>query len=182
MMTQEYISREDALNFETKTTAAPSEIQAISKGMALYAEHIKAIPAADVVPVVRCRNCKFFREHPVQFLAGDFGLCGAPMGVKNTEVITEKDGYCSGAMPKDADERESDDDDRISKKTLKKEILRLYAENKPSAKINGTNAYNFGYMMFLSGISTALKALALRLRIDITEKEWEDSTCTKTES
>lgn len=54
---KEYIPREDALNFETKITAAPSEIQAISQGMALYAEHIKAIPAADVVEVVRCRNC-----------------------------------------------------------------------------------------------------------------------------
>ena len=50
----EYISREAALNFETQITAKPSEIQAISRGMSLYAEHIKAIPAADVVPVVRC--------------------------------------------------------------------------------------------------------------------------------
>lgn len=46
----DYISREAALNFEAEITAAPSEIQAISQGMSLYAEHIKAIPAADVVP------------------------------------------------------------------------------------------------------------------------------------
>ena len=49
---KEYIPREDALNFATKITAAPSEIQAISQGMALYAKHIADIPAADVVPVV----------------------------------------------------------------------------------------------------------------------------------
>ena len=55
---KEYITREDALNLEAEITAAPSEIQAISQGMALYAEHIKAIPAADVVPVVRCRECE----------------------------------------------------------------------------------------------------------------------------
>lgn len=48
----DYISREAALNFEAEITAAPSEIQAISQGMSLYAEHIKAIPAADVAPVV----------------------------------------------------------------------------------------------------------------------------------
>lgn len=58
----DYISRETALNFETKITVAPSEIQAISQGMSLYAEHIKAIPAADVAPVVRCRECKYCEE------------------------------------------------------------------------------------------------------------------------
>ncbi len=55
----DYISREAALNFEAEITAAPGEIQAISQGMSLYAEHIKAIPAADVVEVVRCQNCKY---------------------------------------------------------------------------------------------------------------------------
>ena len=44
----DYISREDALNFEMEIEADPEEIQAISKGMALYAEYIKSIPAAEV--------------------------------------------------------------------------------------------------------------------------------------
>lgn len=57
---KEYIPREDALNFELSVTAAPSEFQAISQGMSLYAEHIKAIPAADVVEVVRCRECRYY--------------------------------------------------------------------------------------------------------------------------
>ena len=45
----EYISREEALNFELEVEADPEDIQAITKGMALYAEYIKSIPAADVV-------------------------------------------------------------------------------------------------------------------------------------
>lgn len=45
----DYIKREDALNFEMEIEADPEEIQAISKGMALYGEYIKSIPAADVV-------------------------------------------------------------------------------------------------------------------------------------
>lgn len=64
----DYISREAAMNFKLSVTADPTEIQAITKGMALYAEHIKSIPAADVAPVVRgkwevdghhirCTNC-----------------------------------------------------------------------------------------------------------------------------
>ena len=45
----DYISREAALNFEMEIEASPEEIQAISKGMAIMSEHIKALPAADVV-------------------------------------------------------------------------------------------------------------------------------------
>ena len=45
----EYISREEALNFELEIEAKPDDIQAITKGMALYAEYIKSIPAADVI-------------------------------------------------------------------------------------------------------------------------------------
>lgn len=45
----EYISREEALNFELSVEADPEDIQAITKGMALYADYIKNIPAASVV-------------------------------------------------------------------------------------------------------------------------------------
>lgn len=45
----EYISREEALNFELSVEADPEDIQAITKGMALYAEYIKKVPAANVV-------------------------------------------------------------------------------------------------------------------------------------
>lgn len=45
----DYISREAALNFEMEIEADPEEIQAITKGMALYADYIKKVPAANVV-------------------------------------------------------------------------------------------------------------------------------------
>lgn len=48
-MAAEYIKREDALYFEMEIEADPEDIQAITKGMALYGEYIKSIPAADVV-------------------------------------------------------------------------------------------------------------------------------------
>ena len=86
----DYISRQAALNFETKITAGPSEIQAISRGMALYAEHIKAIPAEDVVPVVHaqwninadgyypyCSACK--KEPPGRCMTAHCPNCGAKM-------------------------------------------------------------------------------------------------------
>lgn len=55
----DYISRDDALNFEMEIEAAPEEIQAISKGMSIMSEYIKALSAADVVEVVRCKDCKW---------------------------------------------------------------------------------------------------------------------------
>lgn len=45
----EYINREAALEFEMEIEADPDDIQAISTGMSMYAEHIKSIPSADVV-------------------------------------------------------------------------------------------------------------------------------------
>ena len=49
----DYISRDDALNFELEVEADPEEIQAITKGMALYGEYIKSIPAAAIIGRVR---------------------------------------------------------------------------------------------------------------------------------
>lgn len=94
---KEYIEREAALNFEAEITAAPTEIQAISQGMALYAEHIKAIPTADVAPVVHaewiendngtwsCGRCHSWIPNEQHFYARYCLHCGAKMdgGEKN---------------------------------------------------------------------------------------------------
>lgn len=88
----DYISREDALNFEMEIEADPEEIQAISKGMALYGEYIKSIPAADVVErkhwkwkdvwhdffksnVQMCSNCKGISAFETNYCPN----CGAEM-------------------------------------------------------------------------------------------------------
>lgn len=91
----EYISREEALNFELEIEAKPDDIQAITKGMALYAEHIKNIPAADVVEkkigewvnvwhdffnseVQMCSNCNGISVYKTNFCQ----YCGATMNQK----------------------------------------------------------------------------------------------------
>lgn len=65
-MVVEYIKREEALNFEMEIEADPDEIQAITKGMALYSEYIKNLPAWQLLDVEEfednmrrkhCRNC-----------------------------------------------------------------------------------------------------------------------------
>ena len=86
----DYISREDALNFEMEIEADPEEIQAISKGMALYGEYIKSIPAADVVE----------QKHG-KLLANEFGyescsVCnyGLMLFITDENNILRKPNYC----------------------------------------------------------------------------------------
>lgn len=67
----DYISREDALNFMTSVTIAPDRLNAVMEGMTLYAEHIKAIPAADVVPVVHAW-WEMIAKGETGYSAGDF--------------------------------------------------------------------------------------------------------------
>ena len=44
-----YISRDAALNFDMSINADPDKIEAITEGMALYAEYIKQIPTAVII-------------------------------------------------------------------------------------------------------------------------------------
>lgn len=49
----DYISREDALNFEISVEMEPEELKPFMAGMSWYGDHIKNLPSADVEPVVR---------------------------------------------------------------------------------------------------------------------------------
>jgi hypothetical protein len=80
MNATEYIPREAVL-------ALKEEIGAY--GMDICSEKVKAIPAADVVPVVRCRDCKYYNaaEQDCDFL---FGM-----------VYPEENDYCSNGELKE---------------------------------------------------------------------------------
>lgn len=97
----EYIKRSDALNFEMEIEADPDEIQAITKGMALYGEHIKRVPAANVIKprkgkwtrkevqtrefgrllVVECSKCKKNQTYRTKYCPN----CGAEMEMPNVQ-------------------------------------------------------------------------------------------------
>ena len=47
-MSGDLIERKKALNFETAIDAAPEDIPKISRGMAIYAEHIKHLPTVQI--------------------------------------------------------------------------------------------------------------------------------------
>lgn len=66
-----------------------------------YADKIKAIPAADVAPVIFCKYCK--RYHAVIIdektgEIGDWGICDQPW--RNEGYDVNETDYCSSAEPK----------------------------------------------------------------------------------
>lgn len=63
----DYISREEAL-FALRKAERGGSMTALTRLERAYAE-IREMPAADVVPVVRCKDCKHRTE---------FGNCGHP--------------------------------------------------------------------------------------------------------
>ena len=56
----DYISREDAL-------------ECVTYDVEYTTEQIKGLPSADVVPVVRCRDCKYVRKFRSEESAKKFG-------------------------------------------------------------------------------------------------------------
>ena len=82
-MTKEYIEREEALS---------AIKQAFEKGErpSLY---IKCIPAADVVEVVRCRECKYWGDEAGELQRSDRGLF-ARCKVHNYLLDGRHTGWC----------------------------------------------------------------------------------------
>lgn len=66
-----------------------------------YADKIKAIPAADVVPVIFCKYCKHFHAVIIDEKTGevgDWGICDQPW--RNEGYDVNETDYCSSAEPK----------------------------------------------------------------------------------
>ena len=66
-----------------------------------YADKIKAIPAADVVPVIFCKYCKHYHAIIIDEKTGeigDWGICDQPW--RNEGYDVNETDYCSSAEPK----------------------------------------------------------------------------------
>ena len=66
-----------------------------------YADKIKAIPAADVVPVIFCKYCKHYHAVIIDEKTGeigDWGICDQPW--RNEGYDVNETDYCSSAEPK----------------------------------------------------------------------------------
>ncbi len=69
----DYIDREAALSAQNKSMNL-NEMRA----------RLQRIPAADVIPVVRCRDCRFARFGPEWIICENFnGLCTTALGLED---------------------------------------------------------------------------------------------------
>lgn len=89
----DYIRRDDAL-FALRKAERGGSMTALTRLERAYAE-IREMPAADVAEVVRCRGCKYYRNHPN-------GLCYLhteptenERGYSGEAVCVEPDDFCS---------------------------------------------------------------------------------------
>ena len=90
----EYIEREAAI--ETIMSEPPD-----AHYPQWYADKIKAIPAADVAPVIFCKHCKHYHAIITDEKTGevgDWGICDQPW--RNEGYDVNETDYCSSAEPK----------------------------------------------------------------------------------
>lgn len=89
MMADEYIRRAEALEITTRTCGDYA---------AAFAE-IRKLPAADVAPVVRCKDCQSWKRN--------VGITDSPNGhCFEHDIDTNGRDFCSYGERKDNDERE----------------------------------------------------------------------------
>lgn len=85
----EYIKREDVMNIRpvTSISTGPGKYK-LNKDMVDFLDIIRKLPAADVVEVVRCKDCRAFMKHPTK---EDTMCCSEWPSLS----IVEPNDYCS---------------------------------------------------------------------------------------
>ena len=85
----DYIKREDAIDACLEETSTKWSTKEEAEEGRIIASVIESLPSADVVEVVRCKDCK----HHEELLNNNDGnvLCW----VHGLDVIVDRNGYCS---------------------------------------------------------------------------------------
>jgi len=89
----EYIKRGDAMTCEISVSALREDKNVIEQVVEGIMNHIKNVPSADVVAVVRCGRCKFH----------DPNWCSCTYWFDNSfdQQTVKDDDYCSFGKPKE---------------------------------------------------------------------------------
>lgn len=94
-MADEYIRREDAIKIADRYGLANGSVLGRHTGLAdCIASEILSLPAADVAPVVRCKDCEYFglNDENVPYCFNRFGLDDP-----------EPNGFCNYGRKKNVD-------------------------------------------------------------------------------
>lgn len=89
---KEYIEREKALKFKLTANLRHEKITAAQAVADAIAAYIESIPAADVVPVVRCGECKHWYENGTDLCSCD-----------RDALLRRRDFFCADGERKDGD-------------------------------------------------------------------------------
>ena len=89
-----YIKRKDAMEVIYKLDFCLTNLEYFA-----HNDLIRAIPAADVVEVVRCKDCKYYAAMVTDTVSGDmetapWGICIQPW-FNSDEYDVQENGYCS---------------------------------------------------------------------------------------
>lgn len=108
----EYIDREAAMSDiyceGVSCQDCPFLIHSINGGCRI-ADYIRAIPSADVVPVVRCKDCVHqtkFWHNDGRMKSGGYYICGCDLADEYSHVCLDDD-FCSQGERMDGEEDES---------------------------------------------------------------------------
>lgn len=100
----EYLERETAINIADhailehlydKDSRRPETYSDYNQGWSDACNHIRArlayVPAADVSPVVRCKDCKYWHRALLKFEDEGFGICD----FMKDDIDTDEKDFCS---------------------------------------------------------------------------------------
>lgn len=89
----DYIKREDAIQ-AIVGHLVPKQYDGnlVNAGFEVAHEIVDALPSADVVEVVRCKDCKYWKPYTSQYGTGQFCECPCSFGGQG---IKKPDDYCS---------------------------------------------------------------------------------------
>lgn len=96
----EYIDRDTAVSglnrvIENLRKEATTHIANRAVDLVQYSrDYIQSLPAADVVPMVRCRECKHYREHRTKTYGNLICRC-TRMGRYDMDYPVRPDDFCS---------------------------------------------------------------------------------------
>ena len=98
-MADEYIRREDAIKIAERYGLANGSVLGRHTGLAdCIASEILSLPAADVAPVVRCKDCEFSREltkTEKKIWRDECRACESPEASQDGYMIVFPEHFCS---------------------------------------------------------------------------------------
>lgn len=98
MMTDEYIRRDDFIQYLEKCKKGAAVTNLVWAAIMAIERDVRDMPAADVAPVVRCKDCEFSREltkTEKKIWRDECRACESPEASQDGYMIVFPEHFCS---------------------------------------------------------------------------------------